>query len=131
VWKTSGALTYRPVISETLRRPEGADDGVTGEVEAVGAYDQPPLVLERAGAELGEALGSRGSTKSTSPTSGSSRNLDFATDLLLLWDAGVAGGPLLSTWLIGHPSLPHGRAEAEYHHLNFYDAWVNLQAKGH
>jgi hypothetical protein len=31
-----------------------------------------------------------------------------------------------STWLVDTPSLPHGRAEAEDRHSNFYDTWVNL-----
>lgn len=33
-----------------------------------------------------------------------------------------------STWLVDTPSLPHGRAEAEDRHSNFYDTWVNLFA---
>jgi len=31
-----------------------------------------------------------------------------------------------STWLVDTPSLPHGGAEAEDRHSNFYDTWVNL-----
>jgi hypothetical protein len=32
-----------------------------------------------------------------------------------------------STWLVDTPSLPHGGAEAEDRHSNFYDTWVNLR----
>ncbi len=35
-----------------------------------------------------------------------------------------------STWLVDTPSLPHGGAEAEDRHSNFYDTWVNLPAEG-
>jgi hypothetical protein len=39
---------------------EGADHGVTGEVEPVHEADQPPLVVQRPGTELGQPRGGRG-----------------------------------------------------------------------